>query len=178
MGNLTSRYYDGKFQRNINDNAFMNRLKSFIEIGNVPVSLANEYLELTPIDKAAQVIVLLTMYANKKNRIFHVYNNKFIEVKRFINAIEKNYNKIINILSDEEFSKKLKELLKEKNELILQGIAADLNENETVNYGSNIKLNCDFTTHFLKKVGFEWNEIDEEYLKNMFMYLRKIKFIE
>ncbi|MEG1363921.1 MAG: SDR family oxidoreductase, partial [Clostridia bacterium] len=44
MGNLTGRYSDGKFQPNVEDNAFANRLKTIIELGVIPQNILDFYL--------------------------------------------------------------------------------------------------------------------------------------
>ncbi|MDO5555172.1 MAG: amino acid adenylation domain-containing protein [Clostridia bacterium] len=179
MGNLTNRYIDGKFQKNIKDNAFMNRVKAFSEIGFIPENLYNEYMELTPVDKASKAIIMLMMYANKQNRIFHIYNNKYVSVKEFVNILKNVCNKDITVISDEIFNKRLKEILiTTKSKKIIEGIATDLNQSEMLKYESNVKLNCDFTTDFLNKVNFEWNEINTSYLNKVFKYLKEIGYME
>lgn len=45
-------------------------------------------------------------------------------------------------------------------------------------YDSNIRIMNDFTVWFLKKVGFEWNETDMEYIKGYIDYFRKIGYLE
>ncbi len=58
IGNITNRYSDGMFQKNIKDNAFVRRLKSFIEIGAFPQKkLLKHALEFTPVDLCADAII-------------------------------------------------------------------------------------------------------------------------
>ena len=57
MGNLTSRFSEGKFQQNHFENAFVNRLKSFLQIGVFPKDLLHLYCEFTPIDYCGDAII-------------------------------------------------------------------------------------------------------------------------
>lgn len=179
MGNLTNRYIDGKFQQNIKENAFMNRIKAFSYIDAIPESLKNGYLEFTPIDKAAEAIITLMEYSNKENRIFHIYNNKHIYLEEFINILKELYNKDIKMVNEDEFYNLLERLLKDSTaKRMIQGIISDFNENEKLVYESNIKLNCNFTIEYLKRCNFIWPEIKKEYLQKVFNYLNEEKFIK
>ena len=91
VGNLMPRYKDGKFQENISENAYINRLLGFIKIGAIPKSLKNSYLEFTPIDICANSIINLVTHPNKNNRIFHLFNNNHV----YLNTISK-YLKTLN----------------------------------------------------------------------------------
>ena len=44
MGNLTSRFSEGKFQQNHFENAFVNRFKSILQIGFAPNYLLDGYV--------------------------------------------------------------------------------------------------------------------------------------
>lgn len=57
IGNITNRYSDGKFQININDNAFARRIKSFVEIGAFPKYMLTHAIELTPVDVCADAVL-------------------------------------------------------------------------------------------------------------------------
>ena len=72
VGNITNRYSDGAFQINVSENAFINRIRSFIQIGSVPVSLKDIPIEFTPVDMCANAIVNLTRYKNPFT-VFHVF---------------------------------------------------------------------------------------------------------
>ena len=47
LGNITNRYNDGKFQINATENAFLNRIVTFIKLGYIPEELSNTLLEFT-----------------------------------------------------------------------------------------------------------------------------------
>ena len=53
-----------------------------------------------------------------------------------------------------------------------------MDENDKLNYDSNIRIENDFTVEYLRKLGFEWNDIDFEYIKKYVEYFRNIGFLE
>ena len=55
-------------------------------------------------------------------------------------------------------------------------ILNDLNKDKKLQYESNIKIDAEFTNRYLRKIGFEWPEIEEEYIKKFFDYLFSIDF--
>ena len=176
MGNLTGREFDGKFQPNVSENAFANRLKTFIELGVLPENILDFYLEFTPIDYAAKSVILLSKLCNDYN-VFHLFNHKHIqmeEVDRIFNSMGINLKHITK--------KEMTELIdKYSNDKRyrgkIQGIILDINKNKEVEYKSNIKVLSDFTIEVLKKLGFDWPEVKDEYIKKYINYLYDIKFL-
>jgi len=85
----------------------------------------------------------------------------------------------INLVNDEEFSNKVKEFLKDeelKNKI--SGLIPDLNKNKTLSIVAKTLPDAYFSTLYLKSIGFEWPEIDEEYVKQFLDYFKKIGYIE
>ena len=66
------RYEDGVFQENALDNAFVNRIISFIKIGSIPKYLLKTPLEFAPIDYSAKAVYHIITHNVDKNRIFHL----------------------------------------------------------------------------------------------------------
>lgn len=176
IGNLTGRYEDLRFQSNINENAFSNRIKTFIEIGCFPISNSDVYLEFTPVDLCANAIIKIMQYFNISKNMFHLYNDNHISIEDFSKVLNKIGIKI-DIVSDKLFIKRIEELIHSKNNQILNGIINDLDENNRLNYNTNVKVRSDYTKKYLKQIGFEWKDINENYLINYIKYLRKIGFL-
>ena len=177
LGNITNRYSDGLFQMNIDENAFAKRIKSFVEIGAIPNYLLKHSIELTPVDLAAEAIIKIANYTSNCN-VIHIYNTKLMPIKLFINTL---YEIGINLLPVPE--KMMIDIITgiladNSRKEILSGIIYDLNENKELIYTSNIRINCDFSTEFFKKIGFEWKPIDKDYIMKYMNYFNKIKFIE
>ena len=175
VGNVTNRFSDGTFQINISENAFLNKLNSFIQIGFIPDYLLEQNIEFSPVDICAFAIVKILLY-NKKYTVFHVYNNNYIKFKDLITIFDK-LNIHIEVVDANTFYDKIKELSK-NNTHIISGIINDFNKDKTLNYKSNIISNNDFTNTFLKAILFRWPKIDEKYIYKYIYYLRLIGYIQ
>ena len=70
MGNLVGRYSDGKFQSNIEANAFYRMLKLMI-LGNKAPNVLWK-VDFTPIDFASEVVVNSVLKTDNPQRVYHV----------------------------------------------------------------------------------------------------------
>lgn len=171
-----NRFNDGKFQSNVDENAYIGRLISLYKVGCIPDYMLNAYMEFTPIDCCAEAIIKLLQYPTDKNRIFHLYNNNHVDIKDFINALQKYQS--IDIVSNEEFLNKIDNLLTRKDfSNILSGILRDFDKNKKLVYESKIKLDAQFTNEYLSQIGFRWPKIDNKYLGKFIDYFYLIGYI-
>ena len=175
IGNITSRYIDGKFQINPTENSFANRFKSFIDIGAIPNSISNTYLEFTPVDLCTKAIILIMQNYIRNFCVFHLYNDNYVCMKNIIKIINDCDYKIKTI-SNEEFKKRINYFLN-NNQESLSGIINDLDNNNNLLYKNNVILSSTFTKKYLEKLIFSWPEIDINYLIKYFKYLKDINFI-
>jgi len=170
VGNLMNRFLDYKFQFNIDENAFINRLISFINLGFLPKYLSNEHLEFTPVDLCADGIMKIVNNSNSTNRIFHLYNQNHVSIKEFVKVLEKY--KRISFINNTEFLKVLNQAINSKNSVkLLSGIIKDLDDNQKLVYRSNINVTNNFTNDYLKDLNFEWPKISKTYLENFIKYI-------
>ncbi|MFP3918203.1 amino acid adenylation domain-containing protein [Lysinibacillus telephonicus] len=72
VGNLTCHSETGKFQRNMDDNAFYRMIKSMLCLGKTPE--ANWHVDFTPINFASQALVALASQPKSSGHIFHLCN--------------------------------------------------------------------------------------------------------
>lgn len=165
IGNLMARISDGKFQMNVQENAYVNRLLTFMKIKMIPDYLLQGYAEFTPVDSCAQAIVHLMEYPTISNRIFHLFNHHHVLVTTLLTIFNELSN--IEVLTSEEFIKRIDAMLNlpNSNEL-LAGILSDFDTNRNLIYESNIKLNSDFTIRYLEDTNFKWPMITKDYLMN------------
>jgi len=178
FGNLTGRYSDSKFQTNVQDNAFANRLKSIISIGKIPENCYDMYIEFTPIDLSAEFVIKVMQFFNQDHNMFHAFNHNHIYVEQFIKIL-KNMDMNINIITEKEFSQYIESIINNKQKSkVLVGIINDLNGDNLLEYSTNIKIKSDLTIKYLKSIGFEWKKIDEEYVTSYIKYLIDIKFLK
>ena len=177
MGNLTSRYSEGKFQQNHYENAFVNRIKSLLQIGSIPDYMQDGYVEFTPIDCCADAIINIANHYNPAFTVFHVFNEKHVQLLDLYDMLRK-IGIDVNIVSEREFSNIINKLLEDDNNNdILSGIIRDFNSEKKLVYQSNIKIKSDFTKQFLENIGFEWPYIDINYIRNYFKYLIDIGYL-
>ena len=176
MGNLTSRFSEGKFQQNHFENAFVNRFKSFLQIGVFPKELLNLYCEFTPIDYCGDAIINIASHFNKDYTVFHLLNEKQVYLDRLFNML----NEIgiqTRLISEKEFSSIIQEILNDPSRRqSIEGIINDLTVDKKLVYKSEINIKSDFTKEFLYKCGFEWPYIDINYIRNYFKYLIDIGY--
>ena len=66
----------------------------------------------------------------------------------------------------------------EINKNTLSGLINDFDINKKLVYDSNVTLNNDFTNQFLKKLSFDWPEIDEKYIYQYLDYLKTINYLK
>lgn len=177
MGNIFNRVVDGRFQINVSENAYINRIKAILNLGVVQNRFLNHALEFTPVDYSAKAILTI-MKHNAKFNILHLFNTKLINFPNII-AILNDLGYNIKIVSDKEFAEKVKEFLKdEKLKNQITGLIPDLKRDKTLGIVAKTLPNAYFTTRYLKSVGFEWPEIDKEYVEQFLQYFKKIGYIE
>ncbi|MED0669707.1 amino acid adenylation domain-containing protein [Aneurinibacillus aneurinilyticus] len=85
VGNLVGRAKTGKFQRNIESNAFYRMMKAMLLLRIAPT--ADWYVDLTPVDYASQAIVNLAAQPAMEGRTFHICNPEQIHYTDFINEL-------------------------------------------------------------------------------------------
>jgi len=178
MGNLTSRFSEGKFQQNHFENAFVNRFKSFLQIGYAPDYLLTGYCEFTPIDICGDAIIEVARHFNPKYTVLHLMNEKRLYLDRLFDMMHK-LNIKLDIVPEEKFIQIIDELLADDNKkMYIEGIINDFDkENKHLIYESKVKVECDFSKEYLSKLGVNWPEIDINYLRNYFKYLEDIGYL-
>ena len=177
MGNIFNRVADGRFQINVSENAYVNRIKSILKLGVIQKRFLNHALEFTPVDYSAKAIIKITKN-NPRFNILHLFNTKLISFPNIV-AILNDSGHNIQMVNDEEFAEKIKEFLKDENlKNQITGLIPDLNKNKTLAIVAKTLPDAYFTTLYLKSIGFEWPEIDKEYVEQFLEYFKKIGYIE
>ncbi len=164
LGNLMARHSDGQFQKNKLDNAYYCRLIALAKLGCLPNTLINQQLEFTPIDDASLAVVKLLTIPNLSNKIFHIFTNKLISINVLLNVLSRLGNNC-RFVDYDDF---MKILYSKENEKLLALIVSDINENNKINYASEINIKHEITNKYLEKLGFSWHNIDTQYLLNFF----------
>lgn len=177
VGMVTGRYQDGKFQHNIDQNAFYRRIKSLVSLRRIPESFLDQSIEFTPVDYCARGIVNIIKVNQASGLVFHMFNHrklKAIELVSFLRVL----NIPIQTLPNTEFDAYIDQLSQTKEgKKTLSGLVSDLSINKRLNYSNTITVNSTFTINYLSRTGFAWPEIDAEYLSSVVNNMREVGFI-
>lgn len=173
MGNLSGRYSDGHFQPNISENAFYSTMKSIIELGAVSTKLINEEVDFTPIDFSSRAILKILKTKESSGRVFHIFDHKKTKIKNMVEMIRKTGIKI-KVLDEEKYNEYIENKAKQN---MLSGLVIYLDETGELAYKSLINVDSKISQKYLAKLGFEWPEINEEYIKKLIDYIKKEKYI-
>ena len=167
IGNITHRFSDGKFQENSNDNAFLNRLKAFLFLKELPKSITENYIEFSPVDKIAEAIVLCMRFYTYPMTVLHLFNSNHLYINIFLEYLhELGYD--INIIDDELFKEHLNKLIfNSNNSDKVSVLLNDLDKNQNLIYRTNLKITNKFTLKFLDKADFSWPIITKEYIEKI-----------
>ena len=167
IGNITNRYTDGKFQENSSDNAFLNRVKAFLFLKELPESMINNYVEFSPVDKIAESIVVCMRYYTYPMTVLHLYNSNHLFINIFLEYLyELGYD--IAIVKDEVFKEHLNNLLfNSTNSDKVSVLLNDLDKNRNLIYKTNLKITNKFTLKFLNKTDFSWPIVTKEYIEKI-----------
>jgi len=170
MGNLTGRHSDGKFQNNMAESAFYSAVKEVVTSGAVSDKILTEELEFSPVDNSARAIILLLHSPMSEGRIYHLMNPKTIRLDRLISELSK-----LGIVIHPQASSEA--TAKDVNPKALSGASVYLMPGGELTYGAPIRITADYTVDTLKKLGFEWSEINAGYLSRIIEYMRERRFL-
>ncbi|MBQ8849169.1 MAG: AMP-binding protein [Clostridia bacterium] len=160
IGNLTWRMSDGKFQRNAQDNGFLDRCRGILKVGVYSKEVADYPIDFTPVDECADAYVRLALH-NRVNNIYNLYNPHMFTV----DTLAKKLFRSIKEVPREIFEKSLKEMITDKAVAVLSFYTS------LASSSKNIPMSNEFTIRELKKLGFKWSKIGIRYLG----YMNKIR---
>lgn len=178
MGQLTNRYCDGLFQRNYESNAFLKRICAVLELGVIPEYLVDLCAEFTPIDEAANAVMLIARHFSTEQTVFHINSTKVVYMDKLLDIFNLLDLKIKTV-SGKEFTEALRQATKNPDtEYIFETFINDVDENGRLNYDSNIRVENNFTVQYLHQLSFKWSEINFDYIKKYIEYFKRIGCIK
>ncbi|MCQ2551130.1 MAG: amino acid adenylation domain-containing protein [Clostridia bacterium] len=172
VGNLMGRHSDGKFQINLDTNAFLNGIRGFATIGKCPISHATDPMSFSPIDLTARAIVLLSG-TNRQFTAFHADNRFSFDEWQLIEAVNKCGIKITPVDDEEYYQDYYRMLGDERVNSRLSGLMT--NDRPDLHA---VKTNNDFTTNILYRLGFAWPFMDIPYLMRAISSLQEEDFFK
>lgn len=176
MGNLTNRVSDLKFQPNYEENAFLKRVKAVLDLGCLPDYLTSIYAEFTPVDAAAEAIVRIAEHMNDRYTVFHVNSNQNLYFNRMLEYLERA-GRPLEVLSGKEFAAHIRATISSSQKYIFEALSNDLDQDDFLQYDSNIRIENSFTVQYLRSIGFGWPEIDYAYVKGYLKYFERLGYL-
>lgn len=172
LGNITNRYSDGLFSNNSKHNTFIQKLKSYINIGAFPKSFLENSLDFTPVDLAANAIVTIMNHSSDCN-VFHIIESNKPSISLLAQSLNEIGIDIIPVSNKLLFDAINGILVDEDRKHIVDGISEDLDNSNKLVHTSNVDLTSSFTEDYLKNCGFKWKKIDKNYIFKYLNYLKK-----
>lgn len=166
VGNLTCHSQTGKFQRNIDDNAFYRLVKSMLYLGKTPS--AHWHVDFTPINYASQALVALARQPKSNGHIFHLCNPVPLLYLDFVEAI-KDMGYALEIVTAKEYEDWLlhSEHPEELQDYLSLAIAQLDGDGPS---DSPFRMNSDKTQDFLKYTDITCAEPNPAFIRTMIGY--------
>lgn len=176
VGNLVFNSENGKFQENIEENAFYSKVKDILSTGVIPraKNKSTEFsFELSYIDFVSRAIVLLISKGIMDNEIMHVYNPHNVSMYRLGKHL-KNSGEDIELLEIDEYFEFIKEHY-ESSELQenIENLILNMTE---LSKSSKYVLKSERTNSVLKNLGFEWKKPEIDDIIKMMKYGKDVGF--
>lgn len=149
IGSLTWDKY-GNFQKNVDDNGFVKKIRGIRESKILTKEVFDSKIDFTNIESCTNAFICL-FEDIKINNIYNLYNHNFIKIGKLINQNE------VSFISKEEMKERINKV-NNKNEKFYYYYATLLDND------FNIELSSKDTIKKLKELGFEWENISDEYL--------------
>ncbi|HOT74332.1 MAG TPA: amino acid adenylation domain-containing protein, partial [Candidatus Wallbacteria bacterium] len=165
VGNIVFNSDSGLYQENIEDNAFYNQIKSYLNIGAVPEAL--DEAEFSFVNHLSRAICLLFGRAGLDNEIFHIWNPETVKLSELLTdeALELNVErlelkKFIEHLYDNYDKKGMADYIGQI--MTHMGWLDDSDKKEAY-----FSVLSDKTETILRRAGFEWPKLETEKLSKM-----------
>jgi amino acid adenylation domain-containing protein/thioester reductase-like protein len=181
VGNLVSHSKTGKFQENVEDNAFYASLKTYTSLEMVPAG-DESWVDLMFIDCTAEALVLLMTRRGFFNEIFHLQNIRRLSLKDLTEFLrQKGIN--IQLVTAEQFLTRIADRIEDDDMGIRQIIDRYLLHSGMFEFGEEKwetanMIVSDRTQRLLSQLGFEWPEVSAQHIRKMIDHCREVGFIE
>jgi len=185
MGNLVFHSQTGKFQENIESNAFYAKLNTFVSLGATTQDFKPG--DMTFVDYAARAVVNLMMSRKNGNATFHIRNPFDFTWNEMDNYLENTGIKVqvlkpnlfldylLEKITDRDYRKKVERFLLHMG-LFDKKIIPNQSQNR---HPRTIFLTVsDWTQRVLKKLGFEWPHVNRDHIEKMVEHCRNFGFFK
>ena len=114
---------------------------------------------------------------NDRYTVFHVNSNQNLYFDKMLEYLER-VGHPLEVLSGGEFAERIRATINSSQKYIFEALSNDLNQDDLLQYDSNIRIENSFTVQYLRSIGFEWPEIDYAYVKGYLDYFEQLGYWE
>lgn len=171
IGNLSCHSKTGRFQQNIDNNAFYRMLKAMLMLGKAP--RVRWYVDITPIDYAGKAVVALALQAHTAGALFHVCNPSQIGYDDMIQSIQ-DYGYRIELLDWPDYESWVLDHRQPKDRTGLELAMAQLEGDGAKN--SAFRFTCPHTLEFLADSNVQCQVPDKAFFERMLDYAVSIEY--
>lgn len=161
VGNLSNRYSDYRTIPNLEDNLSSSLLMAYAQLGCMTEEIAQDKMEFSPVDLTASAIVVLAKHHDTSYNVYHVFNSNKVTIANIAKSLSTTGIEI-NIVSPEEMENNITDTLETNNkiyEVMKRTTIYDMNVNTR-----DLEKKALFTDAILRHYGFEWPEINDDYI--------------
>jgi amino acid adenylation domain-containing protein/thioester reductase-like protein len=169
IGNLVGASDSGRFQRNIDRNAFYGLLKAMAQMGVIPEGIDLE-IDLTPVDSCRKALVELMMVPETKGRCMHVFNPKVVRLADLVGHLS-SFGYSVRTLGVEAFVNVIKDKDEKSGmEEMMPHLAGTDTAKTIYSYDDS------YARYFLD--GFAWPATDRDLLQKLLAYCVSTGFMD
>ncbi|MBM5607256.1 thioester reductase domain-containing protein [Listeria ivanovii] len=174
IGNLVGNSQDGKFQSNIDTNAFYRTVKAIILLHAAPIG--GNSIDLTTIDYCSKTLTQIILQQNKLEDTYHIRNLNAISWDDCVSAIQ-NLGYPILKMSERKFQEFVLSMENfEKRKEAISLIIADYQESSKEE-NQEITIDCQRTREFNKINGIICPKPNDKLISILLRYMVDVQFI-
>ncbi|MCQ6335105.1 MULTISPECIES: non-ribosomal peptide synthetase [Bacillus cereus group] len=171
VGNLVGRTQDGKFQQNIEGNAFYRLIKALLLLQTAPDIPIK--IDLVPVNFSSEAIVGLACTEQSKGETFHICNPVQLEWQQFIAHLQQSGYSLELIQSAEFMNLFTTDGLSEYQRYALELLVPVLEETEK---NSEAIINCQYTQQFIIALDIACEHPNQKWISKLISYGKEIDF--
>ncbi|QWH64186.1 amino acid adenylation domain-containing protein (plasmid) [Bacillus mycoides] len=171
VGNLVGHTQDGKFQQNIEGNAFYRLIKALLLLKKSPDIQTK--VDLVPVNFGSEAIVGLTCTEQSKGETFHICNPIQLEWQQFIAHLQQTGYSLEFIQGEEFMNLFTNHALSEEQRYALELLVPVLEETEK---SSEAIITCHHTQQFIKALDIVCEHPNQEWISKLISYGKEIDF--
>ena len=172
VGNLTNRSFDYKFQTNYDQNDFINKVKGILDLGVIPYEMANQRIDISPVDLTSKAIVALSEYSFSGIKVLHIFDDE-MTVKELIEILMSLGIKV-QLSEMNDYRMRLNQALYAHTNDSVYCLLQEQLESYMKKEFTYYNIDNAFTKKILRKVSFSWKYDVSEYLKGWIEYFCNI----